>query len=106
MLIRRAYKYQLKTNARQAERLSRFAGCCRLVWNKALALQKEKLDQKAKVLTYVDCAAELVQWKKELLFLGEVHSQPLQHTLKDLDRALKDCFKKVKAFPKFKKKGQ
>ncbi len=43
---------------------------------------------------------------KELLFLGVVHSQPLQQVLMDLDRALKDSFKKVKAFPKFKKKGK
>ena len=68
MLIHRAYKYQLKTNALQAEHLSRFAGCCRLVWNKALALQKERLDQKTKVLTYVECAAELVRWQKSCYF--------------------------------------
>jgi putative transposase len=106
MLIRRAYKFQLKTNTRQVEQLSRFAGCCRLVWNKALALQKEKLDQKIKVLAYVECAAELVAWKTELKFLEEVHSQPLQQTLKDLDRAIKEAFKGTKGFPKFKKKGQ
>ena len=106
MLIRKAYKYQLKTNAQQMEQLSRFAGCCRFVWNKVLSIQKEKLDQKTKVLSYIQCAAELVEWKKESQFLGEVHSQPLQHALKDLDRALKDSFKKGKAFPRFKKRGK
>jgi putative transposase len=106
MLIRHGYKFQLKTNARQVEQLSRFAGCSRLAWNKALALQKSRLDQKTKLLTYEECAAELVIWKTELQFLEEVHSQPLQQTLKDLDRALKDSFKGMRCFPKFKKKGQ
>ena len=88
MLIRKAYKFQLKINAEQMEQLSRFAGCCRFVWNKALSMQKEKLDQKTKLLSYVESAAQLVRWKKEMQFLAQVHSQPLQHTLKDLDRAL------------------
>ena len=69
-------------------------------------MQKEKLDQKTKVLSYVESAAQLVRWKKEMQFLAQVHSQPLQHTLKDLDRALRDSFKKVKAFPRFKKRGK
>ena len=106
MLIRRAYKFLLKPTARQAEQCSRFAGCCRLVWNKALSAQKGRLDQNEMVQSYVETAAALVLWKTEMSFLREAHSQPLQQALKDLDRALKDAFKKEKRFPKFKKKGQ
>jgi putative transposase len=106
MIIRRGYKFQLKTNAQQNECLSRFAGCSRLVWNQALALQKNRLDQHQRALSYEELAGDLVAWKKEQPFLKEVHSQPLQQTLKDLDRATKDAFKKDKGFPKFKKKGQ
>ena len=38
--------------------------------------------------------------------MKEVHSQPLQQTLKNLDRAIKDAFDKTnpKRFPVFKKK--
>jgi putative transposase len=106
MIVRRAYRFQLRTNADQRKRLSRFAGCCRLVWNMALALQKSRLDQQQNVLRYEELAGKLIAWKQEQAFLKEVHSQPLQQTLKDLDRATKDAFKKVKGFPKFKKKGQ
>jgi len=106
MIIRRAYKFQLKTTGRQNDQLNRFAGCRRFVWNKALSIQKARLDQKEKVLTYGQMAAELVKWKKELSFLKEVHSQPLQQVLMDLDRALKDFFKKTKGSPEFKKRDK
>ena len=109
MIIRKAFKFQLKTNLVQENQLRRFSGCCRLVWNKALALQKSLLDEKKGCLNYNKMAGELVSWKNspELEFLKEVHSQPLQQTLKNLDKALKEAFNKKnpKRFPRFKKKG-
>jgi putative transposase len=48
----------------------------------------------------------LVAWKQQYPFLAEVHSQPLQQALKDLDRAIKDGLSRAKGFPKFKKKGK
>ena len=52
-------------------------------------------------------AGDLKAWKKEdeTKFLKCVHSQALQQTLKYLDRAFKDGFKKDKGFPRFKKKA-
>ena len=105
----KAFKFQLKINPAQRRKLSRFAGCSRFVWNNALALQKQRLDEKRHCLSYNDLAAKLVGWKKEdaTSFLKDAHSQPLQQTLKHLDRALKDAFNKKnpKQFPKFKKRG-
>ncbi len=106
----KAFKFQLKINDVEALQLRRFSGCCRFVWNKALALQKDRLDNKQSCLSYPKMAAELVQWKRapETAWLSDVHSQPLQQTLKNLDRALRDAFHKSnpKRFPRFKKKGQ
>ena len=86
------------------------AGCTRFVWNKALALQKERLDRNEKTLSYVETAALLTQWRKseETVFLKESSSTAQQQKLKDLDRAIKDAFNKKspKRFPKFKKKGK
>lgn len=105
----KAFKFQLKTSDAQAAQLRGFAGCCRFVWNKALALQKERLDAKEGILTYPKMATELMKWKHapDTLFLMEAPSQPLQQTLKNLDRALRDAFNKKnpKRFPRFKKKG-
>lgn len=109
MIIRKAFKFQLKTNGRQKKILSQFVGCCRFVWNKALAFQKERLDQKQYCLNYSKLAGLLVNWKKdsEYSFLKVIHSQPLQQTLMCLDKALKEAFdkKNPKRFPRFKKKG-
>ncbi len=80
MNIRKAYKYRLKTNSRQAETLLfQFAGCNRFVWNKALALQKESHDQSKKIISYNDMAANLVKWKKdeETTFLSLAPAQTL-----------------------------
>jgi len=109
MEILKAYKFQLKPNEADGRHLSRFAGSCRFVWNKALALQKERLDAKEKRFTYNDLACHLVEWKRDrtTAFLAEANAQALQQTLKNLDRAFRDAFNKKspKRFPRFKKKG-
>lgn len=110
MIVRKAYKFRLKTNQTINRRLAQFAGSSRLVWNKALAFQKERLDTKQSCLSYAGLTKELTRWKKEseLFFLKQIHSQALQQSLKNLSQALKEAFDKTnpKQFPKFKKKGQ
>src|SRR5512139_2530456 len=107
MVIRKAFKYRLKTNTEQESLLRQFAGSCRFVWNMALTLQKERLDQGERCLPYNKLALLLPEWKAEFTFLKEVHSQAIQQTLMNLDRALKDAFdkKSPKRFPTFKRKG-
>lgn len=108
MILRKAYKFKMQPTRDQRVLLAQFAGCVRLVWNKALALEKESLTEEKKVISYNEMAGNLTAWKKqeETNFLKLVHSQPLQQILKDLDRALKDSFKKEKGFPRFKKKDR
>ncbi len=67
----------------------------------------ENMDAKTGYKGYCQMAGEMKAWKSEdnTSFLKLVHSQPLQQTLKDLDRAIRDGFKKDKGFPKFKKKS-
>ena len=110
MLRREAFKFRLEPKPAARILLAQFAGCCRFVWNKALALQKMLLEEKQSCLSYNKLAGALRDWKQEedLLFLQQCHSQPLQQTLMNLDRALKEAFSKTnpKRFPRFKKKGQ
>ncbi|MCQ9426727.1 helix-turn-helix domain-containing protein, partial [Pseudomonas sp. LJDD11] len=40
-----AFKYELMPDGRQERQMRRFAGSCRFVFNKALALQKERHEQ-------------------------------------------------------------
>jgi putative transposase len=107
VVIRKAYVYRLRfKRPDEASRLHQYAGCCRFVWNKALALQKERLDAGKRCLSYPELAKKLLAWKEEHPFLKEVPSQSLQQRLMDLDKALRDAFdkKSPKRFPVFKKK--
>jgi putative transposase len=111
------------------------AGCVRLVWNKALALQKSNCEyinqqfnllggkamgaaeakQLKKVLytqfwvngNAISVKALVAVWKKseELHFLNDCPSQALQKPLADLDKSFFKCFTKAGGFPRFKKKG-
>lgn len=87
--------------------MRRFAGCCRFLWNKALAMEKETYEREGKRSGFSALCTGLQDWKKEeaTSFLSEAHSQILQQALKDLDRAYKNFFAKRAAFPRFKKKG-
>ncbi len=44
--IFRDYKLKLKTTAEIEHKLEQAAGCCRFVWNEALDIQKESLDER------------------------------------------------------------
>ena len=102
-----AYKFQLRPKAKQANLMLGFAGCCRFVWNKALALEKETYQAEGKRLGFYNLCKALRDWKKEeeTSFLAGAHSQILQFVLKDLDQAYKNFFEKRANFPRFKRKG-
>jgi len=108
MLIQKAFKYRLRTDADIEQRLRMIAGCCRFVWNKALALQKERFAAGEKKLGYAGLCKELTAWKQqpETNFLCEAPIHVLQQTLKDLDRAYANFFARRADLPVFKKRGQ
>ena len=107
MQRRQAFKYELMPNGETQRLMRRFAGSCRFVYNKALALQKENYEAGAKHLSYVTMAAWLPAWKREegQEWLKDSPSQALQHALKDLDKAYQNFFAKRAGFPRFKRKG-
>lgn len=88
--------------------MRRFAGACRFVFNRALALQNENHEAGNKYIPYGKMASWLVEWKNatETQWLKDAPSQLLQQSLKDLERAYKNFFQKRAAFPRFKKRGQ
>ena len=111
MLIRKAYKYKLKTTPEIEQKLVHFSGHTRFVWNKVLALCLSRLEDKQNLLWYNEAAYWLTLWKSsdDFGFLKDCHSQVLQQKLKDLDKAFRDGFDKnqpLKRLPVFKKKHQ
>lgn len=108
MIRRQAFKYELRPDGEQARKMRRFAGSCRFVFNQALARQKANHEAGGKFISYVAMAKELTGWRNgtETPWLKDAPVHPLQHALKDLDRAYSNFFAKQAAFPRFKKKGQ
>ena len=91
----------------QERDMRRFAGSCRFVYNKALALQKANHEAGEKFVGYVAMAKHLTAWRNgpDTPWLKDAPCHPLQHALKDLEKAYKNFFEKRVAFPKCKRKG-
>jgi len=103
-----AFKYELRPDGQQQRQMRRFAGACRFVFNKALALQKVRHEHAEKKLGYAGLCKELTAWRNgpETPWLKDAPVHPLQQMLKDLERAYSNFFAKRADFPRFKKKGQ
>ncbi len=103
-----AFKYERQPTGEQQRNMRRYAGACRFVFNKALALQKDNHEAGNTFIGYVAMARNLTAWRNgaETPWLKDAPVHPLQHALKDLEKAYKNFFARRTAFPRFKKKGQ
>ena len=103
-----AFKYELMPTGEQKRRMCRFAGSCRFVFNKALALQKARYECGEKKLGYAALCKLLTDWRNgpETLWLKDAPTHPLQQVLKDLERAYANFFAGRAGFPRFKRKRQ
>lgn len=85
MLIRRAFKFELKPDGRQACQIGKFCGCARYVYNRTLSLEKSLYAKDDKhSFRYTEATKRLPEWKNKHPFLKECHSQVLQQSLKIL----------------------
>jgi putative transposase len=71
MLRRQAFQFELMPNGQETRQLRQFAGSCRFVYNKALAINTQRYEQKEKRLGYAELCALLPSWKKEHPFLSD-----------------------------------
>ena len=106
------YQYRFYPSSQQQQSLAQLFGCCRVVWNDALALCKksEKLPSNNDLQKLF-----LTQAKKTLEreWLSDVSSVPLQQSVADLGVAYKNFFDSLKGkrkgkqlgSPKFKKRA-
>lgn len=72
-------------------------------------MREERYKESGETVNYVACCRELTQLKKELVWLSEVDVTALQASLRDLDEAYKNFFRRVKngekpGYPRFKSK--
>ncbi|PWG66683.1 RNA-guided endonuclease InsQ/TnpB family protein [Bifidobacterium callitrichidarum] len=105
--VKRAYRFRFYPTAQQENLLRRTLGCCRLVYNKALAIRSEAWTSEHRNVTFKDTCAMLPQWKKTpgLEFLKDVSSVALQQSLRHLQQAYANFFNQTGDYPTFKKKS-
>lgn len=99
-------KIRIYPNTYQKELIAKTFGCCRLIYNKGLALRKDTYETTKESIGYKETNAMLTSLKKEedFAFLKEVDSMALQQSLRDLDKAYQNFFRAKCGFPKFKSK--
>lgn len=108
------YKYRLYPHPHQQVALAQAFGCARVVWNDALAKSQELYASGEKIGIYKLMNLVITQAKQteERSWLSQVHTNVLQQSIRDLDRAYHNWWasisgrrkgRKFKA-PKFKKR--
>ncbi|MGF6439772.1 RNA-guided endonuclease InsQ/TnpB family protein [Paraburkholderia youngii] len=103
-----AFKFELMPTGEQVRKMCQFAGACRFVFNRALALQVERYKGGEKKLGYAGLCKQLTEWRNstDTPWLADLHSQVGQQALKDLERAYTNFFDGRASFPRFRRKGE
>lgn len=107
--MERGFKYRIYPNESQRDQIARTFGCCRFVYNRALDVKKSAYAKIGKTVSWTELCRMLTVWKRdpETSWLAQADSMALQQSIRDLDRAYKNFFRRVRkgekaGYPKFK----
>ena len=100
------FKFRIYPNKTQQQVINCILGCSRFVYNHFLAVRRDEWKANHNSLTYVKTSKLLTDLKKreETAWLKEADSYALQQSLRDLDHAYENFFKKRAKYPRFKSK--
>lgn len=102
MIIQRGYKVRLYPNKEQEQKMLSIIGACRWVYNYYLEQRKNYYLEHKKTLSYLSMAKDLTQLRYKFDWLYKIQTVPLQQSIRCLDRAYNNFFRKTSNFPKFK----
>lgn len=102
--VKRALKFRFYPTPEQQTELIRTFGCVRFVYNDALDARTKAWRLEGRSMGYAESDRRLTELKKEYAFLAEVSSVPLQQSLRHLQTAYANFFRKTSKYPKFKSK--
>lgn len=104
--MKKAYKYKLNLNKTQKQTLDKAFGCVRFIYNWGLDKKKEAWLKDKKGISYFELSRELPSLKRdgEHEWLKDCPSESIQQSLRCLDNAFTNFFKKKTNFPRFKSK--
>ena len=101
----KAYKYRIYPNNEQKVQIARTFGCCRFVYNQALAYRKDAYEKEKKPVSKTDCNNYCNrQLKKAYEWLKEVDKFALTNAIYNMDAAYQKFFREHAGYPKFKSK--
>ena len=101
----KAYKYRIYPNNEQTVQIAKTFGCCRFVYNQALAYRKEKYEKEKKSMSRTDCNNYCNrELKTQYEWLKEVDKFALTNAIYNMDSAYQKFFKEHAGYPKFKSK--
>jgi putative transposase len=103
-----SYKFKLRPNSGQQSQMRRIEGCCRFVFNQALAIQIHRRDEGKTELDFAGLNQRLTEWRRypESVWLSDVPIGTLQQALRNLERAYARYRSRQAQFPSFKKRGR
>lgn len=103
--MQKGVKFRIYPNREQKKLINQTLGCCRLLYNRGLAMREEEYKNGHKI-GYSETSAMLTQLKRseDFTFLKIVDSVALQQALRDLDRGYVNFFQKRASHPTFKSK--
>lgn len=103
--MQKGVKFRAYPNKQQQNLINQTLGCCRLIYNKGLAMRNDAFTAGQKI-GYNQTSSMLTDLKKQdaFTFLKDVDSIALQQSLRDLDRGFINFFEKRAKHPKFKSK--
>ncbi|MFR1315371.1 MAG: RNA-guided endonuclease InsQ/TnpB family protein [Clostridium perfringens] len=106
--MKRAYKIEINPNDEQKSKIHRTIGVSRFVYNFYIARNKEIYEREGKFVSGMDFSKwlnnEYIPNNQEMKWIKEVSSKATKQAIMNGDKAFKEFFKKVKGFPRFKKK--
>ena len=108
--VEKAYKFRIYPNKEQERLIQKTFGSCRFVYNHYLAKRIEMYKTDKSTINYNQCSNDLKNLKVDYNWLREIDSVAIQSSLKDLDQAYQNFFRRLKqgdnklGFPHFKSK--
>ncbi len=101
-----AYRFRIYPTESQKHQMARTFGCKRYVYNHLLDIRQNEWKANRHGITYKESSRILTDMKhrKETDWLNRVDSMALQESLRDLDHAFKNFFKKLARYPRKKSK--
>jgi putative transposase len=108
----KTYKYRLYPTKKQTEKLDWTLETCRILYNSCLVDRNRHYEETKQSLSRIDQQKILVQDKKSIEYLKNIHSQVLQDVLFRVEKAYKNFFCRLKAkdgkagYPRFKNYGR